>query len=49
MSNPLITIHRLDGTPSETRAMTDAEVLECFPNGLDPVDEALSPAADSAE
>ena len=43
MSNPLITIHRLDGTPSETREMTDAEVLEAFPNGLDPADEA--PAA----
>jgi hypothetical protein len=45
MSNPFITIHRLDGTPSETREMTDAEVLECFPNGLDPADEA--PAADA--
>jgi hypothetical protein len=45
MSNPQITIHHADGTPSVTREMTDAEVAEAFPNGLDPADEA--PAADA--
>jgi hypothetical protein len=45
MSNPLKTIHYFDGTPSETREMTDAEVLEAFPDGLDPADE--TPAADA--
>lgn len=45
MSNPLITIHYADGTPSETREMTDAEVLEAFPNGLEATDEAPAPDA----
>lgn len=49
MSNPLITVHFADGTPSVTREMTDAEVLETFPDGLDPVDEAPAPAANPAE
>jgi hypothetical protein len=49
MSNPLKTIYYFDGTPTETREMTDAEVLEAFPDGLDPADEAPAAAADPAE
>jgi len=45
MPNPLITTHYADGRPSETREMTDAEVLECFPNGLEATDE--TPVADA--
>lgn len=40
MSNPLITIHYADGTPSETRPMTDEEVKECFPDGLGDTNDA---------
>jgi hypothetical protein len=45
MSKPLITIYYSDGTPTETREMTDAEVLECFPDGLEVTDE--TPVADA--
>jgi hypothetical protein len=35
MTNPLITIHYADGTPSEIREMTDEEVVIAFPDGVD--------------
>jgi hypothetical protein len=50
MKNPFITIHYIDGSPSETREMTDAEVLECFPEGLQVTDDASTDSvSDSAK
>jgi hypothetical protein len=46
MSKPQITTHYMDGRPSETRDMTDAEIAELLPEGstLDNTDE--TPSAD---
>lgn len=35
MSNPTVITHYADGRPSETREMTDEEVKECFPQGIE--------------